>query len=198
MPGSDLGGTSLHLQSEGHNTPLKSSISSPSADATPKARRTHNYFLSRLQSLGLHPDDAFAHGLGVDQDGSILQFVRNFHGEVRHFIPDEKKKAYLKVRNRKTGTEIHDSHFFSPLTVRRLHPDALAADPTKHKYRNEKGQRVFPIPTNLAIKNYVHQVKGGSIFFIEGYFKALAMYLSGVEAVAFTGISVYRCIFRPH
>lgn len=190
----EVSGTPLPKNEGSENTVPKSSTIN--LGTTPKAVRNNsidsNYFFDRINSLGIGPEHAFAHGLAAGHEGSILQFVRNFKGDIRHFIPEEKKKAFLRIQNRKTGTEIHDSQFYSPLTVRRLHPDVLAADPTKHKYMNEKGQKVFPLPSNLAIKNFIDKVEGGDIFFIEGYFKALAMSLSGVEAVAFTGISVYR------
>lgn len=118
--------------------------------------------------------------------------VRDFAGNQRAFVPREKQKALERIRERRTGSEIDDRHFYRPLFVQRLHPDALAANPNLHKYMNEPGVRVFPLPTNLAIQNYLQQLTGGNITFIEGYFKALALALNGIEAVAFTGISVYR------
>ena len=151
-----------------------------------------NYFLHRLESLGLSPAQARDHGLGVADDGTILQFVRNFQGGERTFVPEHRKKQYLKVQNRRTATEIPDSHWQERLAVRRLHPEALAADPSLNKYMNEQGVRVYPLPTNLAIANYTGGVQGGTIALIEGYFKALALSLRGVEASAFTGISVYK------
>lgn len=193
---SDTSGTSMHENAGCENTDPKSNARTQDSGITLTAVRNNSpnsdYFFERINSLGIGPESAFEHGLAAGPEGSILQFVRNFKGEIRHFIPEEKKKAFLRIQNRKTGTEIHDSNFYSPLTVRRLHPDVLAADPTKHKYMNEKGESVFPLPSNLAIQNFTNKVEGGTIAFIEGYFKACAMSLSEVEATAFTGISVYR------
>lgn len=160
--------------------------------STQQVSRDNSYFLSRLKSLGLSLDQAPSHGLDCDDEGAILQYLRNFKGEHRMFVPEAMKKTFLKIQNRKTGTEIHDSHFYRRLAVRRIHPDALARDPRLHKYMNERGEKVYPLPSNLAIKNYCSNTQGGTIAFIEGYFKAVAMSLSGIEAVAFTGISVYR------
>ena len=150
------------------------------------------FYQSRLADLGIPHQHAHRHGLKPGPDGSILQVVRTFDGNPRLFIPDSKKKQWESVNKRKTAYGLHDNQFYRELCVRRLHPDDLAANPRLPKYINERGQRVHPLPTNLAIANYGNGEQGGTINFIEGYFKALALDLGGMETVAFTGISVYR------
>ena len=154
--------------------------------------RSLNFYHSRLAELGILPAHARYHGLKPGPDGSILQVVRTFEGRPRLFVPEAKKKQWEKVSKRKSAYGLHDDQFFQELCVRRLHPDTLAANPRLHKYMNERGQRVYPMPANSAIANYKNEETGGTINFIEGYFKALALDLGGMETVAFTGISVYR------
>ncbi len=160
--------------------------------ASARVDRSPEFFHSRLDSLGIPYYQARHHGLKVAADGSILQVVRTFTGQPRYFIPEAKKKQWQKISQRKGTYALHDSQFYRELCVRRLHPAALAANPRLHKYMNEKGQRVYPLPGNLAIANYGNGEQGGTVTFIEGYFKALALDLGGLETVAFTGISVYR------
>lgn len=155
-------------------------------------RSTLEFYLDRLTALGLSRQQARHHGLKPGPNGSILQVVRSFTGQPRYFIPEAKKKQWQKVSHRKAAYELHDQQFYRELCVRRLHPRTLATNPRLHKYMNEKGQRVYPMPGNLAIANYGNGEQGGTINFIEGYFKAVAMDLGGLETVAFTGISVYR------
>jgi len=76
--------------------------------------------------------------------------------------------------------------------VTRYHPDYLKANPERSKYGNQFGEKVRPLPAPLAIKAYNENKTGGLITFIEGYFKAAALDLAGIESVAFTGITVYR------
>ena len=78
------------------------------------------------------------------------------------------------------------------LAVTRYHPDYLKANPERSKYGNQFGERVRPLPATLATKAYNAKTTGGLVAFIEGYFKAIALDLAGIEAVAFTGITVYR------
>jgi hypothetical protein len=78
------------------------------------------------------------------------------------------------------------------LSVIRYHPDYLKDNPKRSKYGNQFGEKVRPLPTPLAIDAYNKGTTGGLITFIEGYFKAAALNLAGVESIAFTGITVYR------
>ena len=155
-------------------------------------RRPSTYFHERLAALGLPPARAREYGLSVDDQGNILQYVRSFSGNYLEFVPEEHRRQLDRLRARRTLYHLHDQQFFRRLAVRRLHPETLRLDPTLPKYKNEAGQRVRPLPTPSAIAAFNGRTVGGTIAFIEGYFKAVALDLGGVESVAFTGISVYR------
>jgi hypothetical protein len=63
---------------------------------------------------------------------------------------------------------------------------------TLPKYISEPGQTPVAYPTPSAITAYQRETKGGTITFIEGYFKALALSRAGGESVAFGGLGLYN------
>jgi len=150
------------------------------------------YFHQRLAAIGLSPDQAQAYGLSADPKGNILQQVHTLNGDVIEYIPHEKLHRWEKLQKRKTVYNLHEDGFYSILCVTRRHPDILAQDPTLHKYDNPYKQSLRPLPAPLAIKAYREKTTGGRIAFTEGYFKAAALNVAGIEAIAFLGISVYR------
>ena len=87
---------------------------------------------------------------------------------------------------------MHEAAYFEPYTVKRLHPEALRNNPNLPKYLHPKGAPAHPMPGPNAIKAHRQEITGGTVFFIEGYFKAVALDRHGIEVTAFSGISTYR------
>jgi hypothetical protein len=149
-----------------------------------------DYFLQRIEALGLDETEAKKHGIFPDEKGNILQQVKTFDGEPRQYIPKrdfERLQQAQKLRS--TFSPLHrlQIHF-----VKRFHPDTLRKYPNLPKYLNPKGQPAFPIPTRTAIANFKNGTTGGTVIFTEGYFKCVAMDLQGLESFAFTGITHYQ------
>jgi len=151
-----------------------------------------DYFHARLKALGLTKDNAMEYGLDVDEQGNILQLVRRFDGSFIEFIPQQFRKKVDRILSHRSTYQPHLEMYYRLLSVVRYHPDYLKANPKRSKYGNQFGEKVRPLPAPLAVKAYNDHATGGLITFIEGYFKALALDLAGVESVAFTGITVYR------
>ena len=167
--------------------PKATALSAPN-----KPENRQAYFLRRLAAIGLSPDQAQAYGLSADPEGNILQQVRTFNGDYIEYIPHEKLHQWEKLQKRKSAYNLHEDGFYSILHVTRRHPDILAANPALHKYDNPYKQKLRPLPTPMAIQAYKNKVTGGLLVFTEGYYKAAALDVGGIEAVAFLGISVYR------
>ena len=60
------------------------------------------------------------------------------------------------------------------------------------RYLMPGGQPTRVLPTPSAIEAFTSSQQGGSVFFIEGYKKAVALDCLGFEAVAFLGITHYK------
>jgi hypothetical protein len=144
------------------------------------------YYHHRIAELGLSELEAQRAGIWPDPDtGDLLLFARKFDGSWRNIQP-------------KKGSQ-------RPFTIRRTHPDRVGTtywrtnketlqpeQATLPKYISEPGQTPVAYPTPSAITAYQRETKGGTITFIEGYFKALALSRAGGESVAFGGLGLYN------
>lgn len=166
-----------------------------------------SYFEHRLAELGITLDEAERHGLREDPAGNVLQVIRNFDG--RPILWQDRtgtnKRKIERLKTRKTETEHSGLEQFNrELTIVRYSPDNLDAirrhrpDAGKYKFPAKAltGHSVYPMPSAAAIDAYNAGRTGGVVVGIEGYFKAAALSVNGVEAVAFTGISTYRMCAR--
>ncbi|SEQ58242.1 DEAD/DEAH box helicase [Neolewinella agarilytica] len=151
-----------------------------------------DYFHNRLKALGLSKDNAIDYGLDVDAQGNILQLVRRFDGSFIEFIPQRFRKKVDRILSHRSTYQPHLEMYHRLLAVTRFHPDYLKDHPERSKYGNQYGEKVRALPAPRAINAYNNHTAGGLITFIEGYFKALALDIAGIESVAFTGITVYR------
>ena len=157
-----------------------------------------DYYYSRITSLKLTRSEAKTHGLSYDQHGNIIQYIRNFEGEVVQFLPrfGETAKRYKTISKRSSSYDLHESTFLESAKIVRLTPSYLKQNLKLPKYlfdaKKYTGLDVLPLPTNLAIENFRSKKTGGTIYFIEGYFKALSASLQGFEFVAFSGITTFK------
>lgn len=156
-----------------------------------------SYLQQRLGALGLTIDDADRHGLTSDEHGNILQAIRTFTGRPILYLDsrgDNARRIKL-MQNRKTFSEHGDiEQFERPLSILRVNPANLRPGEPKYRYPSKDTTKlpVKPLPTLRAIDAYNGGVTGGVGVGIEGYFKGIALSVSGIEAVAFTGISTYK------
>ena len=157
-----------------------------------------NYFSQRITELGLTEEEAFRHGLGYDKDGNVLQFIRNFNGNIIEYLPlfGKERKRWNKIQNRSTSYNLHEEGFLQKLFITRYTPQYLQNNPNvgKYKFPSKRftGLSTFPMPSNLAIENFLEEKEGGVVSFIEGYFKAVAASKHGLEFTAFTGNTTYK------
>lgn len=162
-----------------------------------KATKTA-YFEQRINNLGLTLEAAFRHGLSYDDDGNIIQYIRNFEGEVIRYIPQfgRKRKQWNTLQKRNTSYNLNEIQFHEPFFITRYTPEFLQSNPSKGKYKfpskKYTGLDVLPMPNTSAIEAIRSHKQGGMAFGVEGYFKAVAASVCGVEGVAFTGISTYK------
>ncbi|MCA8972797.1 MAG: DEAD/DEAH box helicase, partial [Planctomycetes bacterium] len=106
----------------------------------------------------------------------------------RTYLPERNRRRYEQAQARRSDFVLHESAYFEPYTVRRLHPEAVTG---KAKYLHPKGAPVPPMPAPNAIKAHREAITGGTVYFIEGYFKAIALDTAGAEVTAFSGIGLY-------
>jgi hypothetical protein len=157
-----------------------------------------SYFNQRLNELGLTTEEAIKNGLSHDKHGNIIQYVRDFKGDVIKYLPQfgNDKRQFDKIANRSTSYNLHEEGFFHELFITRYTPQYLANNPTtgKYKFPSKKftGVDVLPMPNNKAIEAIRTNKKGGLSFGTEGYFKTVAASVNGLEGVAFSGISTYK------
>ena len=145
----------------------------------------YQYLIDRSKEVGLTLDQALNDGLGVDHHGNILQYIRFFTGE--RITYDYRPK---EVNPNSIGFQQHVKE--NPLFITRYTPASIEKLKCG-KYRFPSKQKTgfgakLPIPTNLSISNYNNNVTGGTISITEGYFKALAASMQGIDMVAFSGI----------
>ena len=163
---------------------------------------TQEYLQQRLQELGLSLDNAKKYNLSADADGNILQGIRNFQGEQITYFPQTKiiRKKLQRIKDRKSGVVEGLDSFSENLNIIRYSPANLEKlrvkkpDTGKYKLPSKRytGFGAITMPTPLAINSLNNQIKGGTTFAIEGYFKAVALDTTGVEALAFSGITTYK------
>jgi len=160
---------------------------------------TNAYFLARIAELGLDEKQAFAHGIQPDKYGNIIQIIRTFHG--RPILWQDRRgvnrRRIEKLTRRKTQSDGAGlEQFDRPLAITRYTPEYLSTRPNAKKYRfpskDDTQLGVHPMPTNAAIQAFTSGASGGMAMGVEGYFKAVAMSLHGVEATAFSGNTTYR------
>ena len=167
-----------------------------------------DYYYNRINSLKLTRNEARRHGLSYDQHGNIIQYIRHYNGENVQFLPRFGKLATLfnRVQRKNENYDTHYTHhksktenktdFLENAKIVRLSPDYLEEHPHLPKYlfasKKYTGLDVLPLPTNLAIDNFNNGVKGGTIYFTEGLFKAISASLHGFEFVAFSGITTFK------
>jgi hypothetical protein len=146
-----------------------------------------DYYHHRIAELGLSEDEAQDAGIWPDlKSGDVLLYARKYNGEWRN------------IRPKRGGPR-------RPFTVRRNHPDKVGTTAwnisqvtgkkesfTVPKYISEPGHAPAAYPSPAAITAYQENTTGGTLAFIEGYFKALALSRAGIEAVAFGGLSLYK------
>ncbi len=154
------------------------------------------YLLDRINPLNLTTEEAAAHGLTADADGNILQAYRAFNGEPIEYLPQFGKDATRrhKLESRRSISPVDVENFTRPLVLIRHNPAAVAAGQPKYKFPSKAftGFSPMPMPTNTAIQAHNDGKTGGTVLGIEGYFKAVALSLEGVESFAFSGISTYK------
>ena len=151
------------------------------------------YFSERTKALNLSPRQARdTYGIKPAPCGGILQEVKDFDGIRRTYLPERNRRRYDQARARRSDFVLHEAAYFEPYTVKRLHPEALRNNPNLPKYLHPKGAPAHPMPGPNAIKAHRQEITGGTVFFIEGYFKAVALDRHGIEVTAFSGISTYR------
>ena len=166
-------------------------------ERTTKANKTA-YYNQRIKDLGLTAEEAIHHGLDIDNNGNILQYIRSFNGNVIQYIPKYGKKRWQwnKIQSRSTSYNFHEEQFHEPLFITRYNPQFLQKKPSLGKYnypaKNKTGLSVLPMPNNKAIEAIRSHKKGGMAFGTEGYFKVVAASVNGLEGVAFTGYSTYK------
>jgi len=160
---------------------------------TAKSNITKNYFHSRISDLGL-TEEAAAHRYGItsDRQGNILQSVKHFDGTPVQYTPPDRKRSREAAEARRSDFVLHEQAYTEPYQVVRYHPEALRRLPGLPKYKTPAGAPARPVPGPLAIEAYNSGKKGGTVYFIEGYFKAVALDLEGLEATAFLGITHYQ------
>lgn len=164
-----------------------------------------DYFLETLSQLGLSEAEAGRYGLSVDAKGNILQTARHFDGRPVRYLPKYNRRKYKRLQARKTGTNIDPEEVcFISYQVKRHHPSVLARSagtkqsfapaPGKSlpRYLMPAGEPTRVLPTPSAIEAYCAGRRGGTVFFIEGYKKAIALDRLGFESVAFLGITHYK------
>lgn len=160
------------------------------ANTDTEKKKREAYYLERIEALNLTPRQARSnYGLFPAPCGGILQRVKTFDGRQRTYLPERNRRRYEQAQARRSDFVLHESAYFEPYTVRRLHPEAVTG---KAKYLHPKGAPVPPMPAPNAIKAHRTGTTGGTVYFIEGFFKAVALDTHGLEATAFSGISVYR------
>lgn len=158
----------------------------------------NDYYHQRLAQLGISTQQAKEHGLAVDDQGAIRQYCRAYTGEIRVFAPQFGKLAQRRkrIKNRKTFTNIGLEQFDRALYITRHTPQQLATDPHKARYqlwsKKYTGVATLPLPNNLAISHYKNGVTGGTISFTEGYFKAIAAAINGIEMSSFSGNTHFK------
>ena len=157
------------------------------------------YFAARMAALGIDETQSNVHGIQADGRGNILQIIRTFHG--RPILWQDRRGANRRrietLTRRKTQSDAGGLEQFNrPLAIVRYNPEYIATHPGTPKYRfpskDVTGHGVYPMPTNTAIQAFTSGATGGIAMAVEGYFKAVAMAVHGVEATAFTGITTYR------
>lgn len=164
---------------------------------------TKTYFEQRLTELNISVKDAARHGLDVDKQGNIIQEIRTFQGNPVLWQDRTGRNARKieRIRNRKTGTEgTGEEQYNRKLTLTRYTPENLESilkqnpGAGKYKYPSKKvtGYGALPMPSMTAIDAFRAHITGGTGAGIEGYFKAVALALNGVEATAFTGNTTYK------
>ena len=163
-----------------------------------------SYFYKRCQNLGITPDQAINdHSLDVDHFGNIIQKVRHFDGSSFMFLPKfgNKAKGYKQHKqneNRKSTFVLHTdgSDYYEQLNTIRHRPSFLRKNPSlgKYKFQSKKytGHSPKAMPSKLAIDHFNSGVVAGTIVFTEGYFKAIALSVNGIEATAFSSITTFK------
>lgn len=160
------------------------------ANTDTEKQKREKYYLERIHALNLTPRQARdTYGLFPAPCGGILQRVKTYDGRQRTYLPERNRRRYEQAQARRSDFVLHESAYFEPYTVRRLHPDHVTG---KTKYLAPKGETLHPIPGPKAIEAHRTGRTGGTVFFIEGVFKAVALDTNGLEVTAFSGISVYR------
>lgn len=157
-----------------------------------------NYYYQRLAQLGLTPEQAQQHGLATNKRGEILQYCRDYNGDLRYYIPQFGKEAkrFQRIQKRRTFTGIGSEHFEQPLYITRHTPAQLAADPSKPRYKlwskAYTGISTLPTPNNIAIQHYKNGVTGGIIGATEGVFKSTSAAQHGLEMSSFSGNTHFK------
>ena len=129
--------------------------------------------------------------------------ARHFDGRPVKYLPKHNRRKYQRLQARKTGTNIDaEEACFVPYQVKRHHPAVLARQAALResvpaakplpRYLMPAGQPTRVLPTPSAIKAFTSSQQGGTVFFIEGYKKAVALDRLGFEAIAFLGITHYK------
>ena len=160
------------------------------ANTDTEKRKRLEYYLERITALNLTPRQARdKYGLFPSPCGGILQHVKTYDGQRRTYLPEHNRRKYEQATARRSDFVLHESAYFEPYTIKRIHPAHVTG---KTKYLAPKGAPLHPIPGPNAIEAHRTGRTGGTVYFIEGVFKAVAMDGHGLEVTAFSGIPVYR------
>lgn len=163
------------------------------ANTDTEKRKRLEYYLERITALNLTPRQARdKYGLFPAPCGGILQRVKTYGGAQLTYLPEHNRSKYEQAQARRSDFVLHPEAYFEPYQIKRLHPEALRSNPGLPKYLSPKGATLHPIPGPKAIEAHRTGRTGGTVYFIEGVFKAVAMDRHGLEVTAFSGISVYR------
>lgn len=167
-----------------------------------KERGRLEYHIQRLKAIGVHPGESNKYGIDTDAEGNIRQYIRTFTGEQYEYLTDEGKRLQKLAKSRKTftGDALDENRHTEPLYLLRYHPEVLERkrkhNPDIGKYRYPSKERtgygVLPMPTPLAVERYTSKMTGGIVSFTEGYFKASAMDVAGIETTSFSGIQSFK------
>ena len=148
------------------------------------------YYHQTIAELGLSPTEARRYGLSPAPNGDLLLTAYHYTGYPVQYVPEDRKRAYRNLQRRKSTGEVHERAYLRTYQRRRLHPDRVRLNGAK--YIAPKGQGVPAFPMPAAREAYQRGVTGGVVVFVEGEKKAVALDRAGIEAVGFTGLSLYR------
>lgn len=161
--------------------------------AKQKTAERQSYYLTRLKRIGITPQKARRYGLTESHDGDLVITPTTFDGTPYTYFDQE---AFDRQMNRRSDVVVHEKAYYHTYQKTRYSDLKRERIPGLPRYNAPTGQGAKPFSGILAKQAYQEGRKGGTVVFIEGELKAVALEEQGIEAIAFGGNRQFKIVDR--